>query len=365
LIQPDFWSGDQFDAEAQRLYEAGDYDQALHVLKRALSRYPDSVELLISMGYTRLAREEFAWAHQSFDLALWHEPDHEEALAGIGEAKLRLGDRVGAFRAFDLLLELGFGDDVELMLCVGRSLMREGLFGRAERFFRFARRADRHSADVALDLGFVFYRAGDARKALRWSREAVRLDPANADARALYGNVLYERGEFQAALAEFEHIPPTDLYDPAVAWRIIELKRRLHDLPADAVEVRPYMLVLEELAVEPSPEDRLLAELEAEALGVTAPWERSQLDLFGRPPEIAVDGWHRVRSADGSVFEGDWETIVREMRDRKGDPSQSLIDYMRAEAGRLRELTGGSVSCDDARAFIEDSARIGALEIEK
>jgi len=365
LIQPDFWSGDQFDAEAQRLYEAGDYDQALDVLKRALRRYPDSVELLISMGYTRLAREEYAWAHQSFDIALWHEPDHEEALAGIGEAKLRLGDRVGAFRAFDLLLELGFGDDVELMLCVGRSLMREGLFARAERFFRFARRADRHSADVALDLGYVFYRGGDARKAVRWAREAVRLDPANADARALYGNVLYERGDFQAALEAFEHIPPTDLYDPAVAWRIIELKRRLHDLPADAVEVRPYMLVLEELSVAPSPEERLLAEVEAEALGITAPWERSQLDLFGRPPEIAIDEWHRVRSPDGSVFEGDWETIVREMRDRTGNPGQSLTDYMRAEAGRLHELTGGSVSCDDARAFIEDSARIGALEIEK
>lgn len=365
MIQPDFWNGDQFDAEAQRLYEAGDYDQALDVLKRALHRYPDSVELLISMGYTRLAREEYAWAHQSFDLALWHEPDHEEALAGIGEAKLRLGDRAGAFRAFDLLIELGFDDDIELMLCVGRSLMREGLFERAERFFRMARKADRYSSDVALDLGYVFYRIGDVRKAARWAKEAVRLDPANSDARALYGNVLYERGQFAAALGEFDRIAPTDVFDAAVAWRIIELKRRLHDLPPDAVEVRPWMLVLEELSVEPSPEDRLLAELEARAHGAPAPFERSQLDLFGRPPEIAIEEWHRVRSSDGSVFEGDWETIVCKMRDVAGDPTQSLIEYMRAEAGRLSELTGGSVSCDDARAFIEDSARVGALEIEK
>lgn len=365
MIKPEYWNGDQYDAEVQRLYEAGEYDQALDVLNQALERYPDSVELHVSLGYTRLAREEFAWAHGAFDRALWHDPDHEEALAGIGDAKLRLGDRVGAFLAYDLLIEFGFDTDVELMLCVGRSLLREGLIDRAERFFQLARSADPHSADVALDLGFAFYRKGDTDAALRWSREAIGLDPTMADARALCGNVLYERGEFRAALEQLERIPAVDVGDPAVAWRIIELKRRVYDLPADAPEVRPYMLVLEELATAPSPEERLLAELEAQAQGLRAPWARTQLDLFGRPPEMMGEAWHRVRSADGAVFEGDWDTIVRTMRDRAGDPTQSVRDFMRAEAYRLLDLMGGSVSCDSPRAFIEDSARIGALEIER
>jgi len=365
LIQPDYWNGDQYDAEAQRLYEAGDYDQALDILSRALKRYPDSVELLVSMGYTHLACEEFAWAHGAFDRALWHDPDHEEALAGIGEAKLRLGDRAGAFRAYDLLIELGFDSDVELMLCVGRSLLREGLIDRAVRFFELARTADPHSADVSLDLGFACYRMGDTDAALRWSREAIGIDPTMADARALCGNLLYERGEFRASLEQFERISATEVADPAVAWRIIELKRQVDDLPPDAPEVRPYMLVLEELATDPTPEERLIAEVEAEARGVRGPWVRSQLDLFGRPPAMLSGEWHRVRSADGSVFEGDWDTIVRTMRDRAGDPNQSVGDFMRAESYRLLDLTGGSVSCDNPRAFIEDSARVGALEIER
>ena len=30
-MTPEFWSGDQYDAEAQRLYEAGDYEGALEL----------------------------------------------------------------------------------------------------------------------------------------------------------------------------------------------------------------------------------------------------------------------------------------------------------------------------------------------
>ncbi|MDX1394224.1 MAG: tetratricopeptide repeat protein [Gemmatimonadota bacterium] len=364
MIQPDYWNGDQFDAEAQRLYEAGDYEAALEVLKRAIEEHPESPELHITLGFTRLAREEFAWAHGAFSIALWHDPEHEEALAGIGEAKLRLGDRAGAFRAFDVLLELGFDTDAELMLCVGRSLLREGLPDRAIRFFRLARRADPLSAEVALDMAFAANGQGEPALALDWSYEALRLDPEFAEARALSGNILYERGEFTAALEQFERIPPTRITDPAVAWRVIELKRRVYDLPESSAAVRPYLLVLEELATEPSPEDRLLAEIEAAAQGRRTTWPAGQLDLFGRPPEIAQEGVHRVRVSDGSVFEGDWETIVRNMRDLT-DPTQSVRDFMRAEAGRLNQLTGGLVSFESPQAFIEDSARVGALEIER
>ncbi len=364
VIQPDFWNGEQFDAEAQRLYEVGDYDGALDILKRALSRFPDSIELLVSMGYTRLAREEYAWARMTFAQALALDPEHEEALAGIGEAMLKLGERAAAFRAFETLIELGYEADVELMLCVGRSLLREGLLDRAERFFRLARAADPESADTALDLAYTFYRKGDAEAALYWSREAVRLDDGFTDASTLYGNVLYERGEFHSALAQLERIAPEQLTDPTVAWRIIELKRRIQNLAADAPEVRPYMEALEELAADPGPEERLLAEIEARENGSRGPWTPGQLDLFGRPPEFTAEDWHRVRAADGAVFEGDWDTIVRTMRDRSTNPSLSVWDFMREEARRLGQLTGCPVSCDSPRAFIEDSARVGALEIE-
>ena len=366
-MTPDFWSGDQYDAEAQRLYEAGDYDAALEVLKRALDSHPDSVELLVSLGYTRLAREEYPWARHAFEGALAQDPDHEEALAGLGEVVLRLGERGRAFRAFERILELGFDDDLELMLCVGRSLLREGLLERAERFFRLAVRANATSAEAALDLAYVLYRQDDHEGAQYWGRQAVYLDPDSEEARALYGNLLYEKGEFAASLGQLERIPPGRVTDPVVAWRIVELTRRLRDLPGDAPEIRPYMAILDELSTEPSPEDRLLAEVEARHAGLlpirTADL-KNQLDLFGRPPVPISEGAHRVRGADGAVYEGDWAAIVRAMRDRGSDPSMSVEDFMRGEARRLLDLTGVRIPCDDPRQFIEESARLGALEIE-
>ncbi|WP_419936358.1 tetratricopeptide repeat protein [Candidatus Palauibacter sp.] len=369
MNQPDSWNYEHFDSEAQRLYEAGDFDQALGLLKEALARYPDSIELLVSLGYTRLAREEYAWARAAFEEVLRLDPEHEEALAGQGDVLLKLGERASAFLLFEALVALGYDQDVELMLCVGRSLLREGLLRRAERFFRLALAADPESADAALDLAFTFYREGDSEGALYWSREAVRRDPGFGEARALYGNVLYERGDFRAALAQLETIPAPDVSDPAVAWRIIELKRRLRDLPADAEELGPYLLALEKLTPDPTPEERLLAELEAGASGLS-PWPGAgQLDLFGRPPavaEAAAEGEvHRVRAPNGIVYEGDWDGIVRAMRNGSDRPGASLSDFMRDEAMRLRALTGLPVSWQTARAFLEDSARVGALEIER
>ncbi|WP_420633850.1 tetratricopeptide repeat protein [Candidatus Palauibacter sp.] len=365
MNQPDSWNYEQFDAEAQRLYEAGNFDQALGLLKEALTRYPDSIELLVSLGYTRLAREEYAWARAAFEAVLRIDPEHEEALAGHGDVLLKLGERAAAFQIFEALIDLGYGRDVELMMCVGRSLLREGLFRRAERFFRLAQVADPASPDAALDLAFTFCREGDTEGALFWSREAVRLDPGFQEARALYGNVLYERGDFRGALAQLETIPAPDVSDPAVAWRIIELKRRLRDLPSDAEELQPYLLALEELVPDPSPEDRLLAEVEAGLGGPPGRPGAGQLDLFGRPPDTSGEGVHRVRASDGVVYEGDWDGIVRAMRNGSDQPGVSISDFMRNEALRLQTLTGVAVSWQTARAFLEDSARVGALEIER
>lgn len=368
MNQSDSWNHEHFDAEAQRLYDAGDFDQALGLLKQALARYPDSVELLVSLGYTRLAREEYAWARAAFDQVLRIDPEHEEALAGQGDVLLRLGERAAAFQAFEALIALGYEQDVELMLCAGRSLLREGFLRRAERFFRLALAADPESADAALDLAFTFYREGDAEGAFYWSREAVRLDPAFGEARALYGNVLYERGDFRPALAQLETIPARDVSDPVVAWRIIELKRRLLDLASDAEELKPYLRALEELTPEPTPEERLLAEIEAGAEGLPIWSGAGQLDLFGRPPAAAEEGPqgpHRVRAANGTVYEGDWDGIVRAMRNGSDRPDASLTDFMRHEALRLQALTGVPVSWRTARAFLEDSARVGVLEIER
>src|SRR5262249_22548109 len=111
-----FLSSDDFDEQAHHLYNEGRYDEALIVLREGISLYPHAVELHIGSAYAHLAREEYAWARRSFEHALSLDPDHEDGLAGHGETLLKLGDRNGALRAFERILQLGFQDDHELML---------------------------------------------------------------------------------------------------------------------------------------------------------------------------------------------------------------------------------------------------------
>ena len=367
-MTPDFWSCERYDAEAQRLYEEGEYGAALDLLKEGLSLYPASTELLVSLGYARLARDEYAWARSAFEEALALEPEHEEALAGMGEILLKLGERGRAFLLFERLLQLGFSGDVDLMLCVGRILYKEGLYFKAKRFFEIAMEADGECADAAAELAYTLHRLGDDEDALHWSRQAVQLDPSHHEARAFMGGLLYESGDFAAALDHLERVPPERLWDPVAVWRAVELLRRLRNLDADAPQVEALMVRLEELTADPSPEEELLAELESRfGDGVDAPavLSRNQLDLFAWMPPPRTDDTHRVRDSNGRVYEGDWASIVRAMRDGSADPSMSIDDFMRDQARRLHNLTGIVVRCDDPERFIEESGRVGALTIER
>src|SRR6202043_84621 len=120
-----FLSSEEYDERAHQLYNEGQYDEALGVLREGLALYPNAVELHVGVGYARLARDEYAWARKSFEEALVLDPEHEDALAGLGETLLKFGHHPSAIKSFRRILELGYRDDVELMLQVGRALFRE------------------------------------------------------------------------------------------------------------------------------------------------------------------------------------------------------------------------------------------------
>src|SRR2546430_16686206 len=107
------------------------------------------------MGYARLAREEYVWARHAFEEAIGLDPDHKDALAGLGEVLLKFGDRAAAVACFDRIVALGFRDDHDLMLQVGRALFREGLLDHARRFFEFTLTAHPASAEAASFPGYV------------------------------------------------------------------------------------------------------------------------------------------------------------------------------------------------------------------
>ncbi len=329
-----FLSSDDYDERAHQLYNEGQYDEAIETLRRGLGLYPHAVELHVGMGYARLAREEYVWARRAFEESVGLDPEHEDALAGLGEVLLKFGDRSGAVACFDRILALGFKDDHDLMLQIGRALFREAALDQARRFFQLAITGHAESSEAAACVGYAAHRLADEGGALFWLRRALELDTAHAEARIYLANLLYDRGEYEAALFHLERTTPGDHFDGLAIWRLIELKKSVYRLPDDDPELVPWHHRLDELAGAAGPEDLLLAEIEA----------------MGTP--------------SGLTYVGTWEEIVRQMKDDAEEWARgSLEQFMAAIAHRGRKETGVAIPATDPESFIRGSADAGLLRI--
>lgn len=355
-----FLSSEEFDERAHRLYDAGDYDQAMEVLREGLLRYPDSADLHVGVGYVRLALEEYVWAHQAFQRALALDADHEDGWVGTGETLLKFGRVADALACFARVDELGLGDDEELGLAIGRALYREGLYRESrERLVRLAR-VHPESAEVRGALGYALHALGDELGARRELRAALRLEPTLHEVRIYLSHLLFERGELEGALRQMERVPPAEHWDPLSLWRFIELKCSLEGLVDSDAALAPWRARWLELQAEPDSIDHLLAEVET-AFEEARLEAEVEVEAVARAADETI---HRVRTADGRVYTGSWEEIVLRMRDDLADPTEPLASFMRSAAQRVRNLTGCDLPHDDAEAFLRESARIGLIRIE-
>ncbi|TFG53978.1 MAG: tetratricopeptide repeat protein [Gemmatimonadales bacterium] len=366
-----FMSSDEYHELAHRLYNEGRYDDALGLLKEGTGLYPHATELHVGMSYAYLVREEYAWARQSFRRSLALDPDHEDALAGHGEVLLQLGQRTDALEHFERVLELGFRDDHDLMLQIGRALFRDGLVAQALRYFEYGVTAHPDSADASACVGYVSHRLGREGAAFFWLRRALALESHHAEARIYLANLLYDRGESDAALHHFEQTVPDDHYDELSLWRTIDLKKTCRRLTDDDPSLRPWLEHLADVAGEREDVDILLAELESQQPdgSIRNP---HQLELFGAlvtdPQSMLRRGSpgdsHIVATLAGHLFKGTWDEILVQMKSSDGDlAAASMGEFMASVARRGRAETGVVIPLTDAEAFIRGSARAGVLRI--
>lgn len=347
-----FLSSEEYDERAHRLYNAGEYDRAIETLKEGLVLYPNAVDLYVGMGYTRLAREEFAWARRAFARALALEPDHDDARVGMGETLLHFGRHLEALDLFEQVRLDGCADDLDLLLSMGRALYRAGLFEAARDVFRETIEAHGNSAEALAAHAYTVHRLGEENICIRELRRALEIDPEHHEARIYLAHLYYDRGEWEPALDEFERIPPEAHWDSLAVWRVLELKRLFHGITSDDPRAAPWERRLDELEAEIDPIDDLLAEVErqAEEAGESA----------GSHPVAR----HRVLTPDGRAFAGSWIEIIRQLRNAEGMPGETIAQFMRRHAEEHRAHSGVPIPSDDPEAFLRASAHAGLWRIE-
>jgi len=366
-----FLSSDEYDEQAHQLYNEGRYDDAIAVLKDGAALYPNSPELQVGLAYAYLAREDYAWARRHFERAITLDHDHEDALAGMVEVLLKLGEHDVALDLCNRILALGYQDDHELMLQLGRAAFREGLLGQAHRFFELTVAHHPDSAEAVACVGYAAHRLGRDADALYWIRRALQLDPHYSEARIYLANLLYDRGETEAALHHLARTEPEEHYDELGLWRYIELRKATSRLRDDDPELLPWLRRLGEIAAAPDDIDLLLAEVEAQQPDGTIR-DPNQLELFAalvaelpgmqRRPNHGES--HLVATLSGHLYNGSWEEILLQMKAADGEFARaSLAEFMAGLARRGQTETGVVIPVTDAEAFIRGSAEAGVLRI--
>lgn len=355
-----FLSSEEYDEQAHKQYDRGEYEAALETLKEGLQLYPHAVELHVGLGYTRLAREEYAWARLAFEKALVLDPEDDDARVGLGETLMRFGRHDEARRLFKRVRGGPSGDDPELLLAMGRALYREGRFREARSCFEIGARTDPTDSEVLAALGFTLHRLGRDDDAVARLRDVLRLNPDHQEARIYLAHLLYDAGDWAEALAEFAALRPSDHWDVLAVWRLIELKKSVGGLGPRDPELLVWQDRLEELEGMTDPIDELLAEIEATAMDLEV-----ESPLVEGGGEAAEGSRHRVRLPNGMVLEGTWLDIVRKLRDQAGRADETVDQFMKRWAEDARVRIGVGVPVDDAEGFLLAQAMAGLLTIER
>ena len=367
-----FRSSDDYDEQAHELYSEGQYEEALELLREGIAVHPQAVELRVALGFAQLSRDQYAWSRQAFEIGLVLDPENEDALAGMGEVLLALGEVELAFDHFRRIIELGYGDDLELMLQVGRALFREGFFVEAQRFFEAAREHHSESAELTASLGYTAHRLGLEADAFYWLRRALALEPLYPEPRLYLANILYDRGENGAALHHYSRLTPDDHLDDLGVWRTVELMRGAYNLSDSDPELSPWFLRLAELSYPVSPDDRLLEEIESMHPDGTM-LDPHQLELFGTlmrdVPEMlkrpsGEPPAHSIETLDGLKLQGTWDELLFQLQAIEGAwPGGTVTEFMQSFAQRGQAETGVRIPLSSAEAFLRGLAEAGAIAL--
>ena len=158
-------------------YWAGFPDQAIPYLDEVVHQSPDNFKALLALGHIHFEAGRWKPALDYYQRALVVRPSHSEALLGVGETYVQLGDPA------------------------------------AEKYLRKAIDADSQSADAANQLGLVCVKQNRTAEAKEWFERAIAIRRDHTGAINNLGVLYAELGQRSDAIAAFRYgieIAPDD-----------------------------------------------------------------------------------------------------------------------------------------------------------
>lgn len=166
---------------AEAYVQAGQYDQAIGVVRDALHTKPDDVELQFELGAALERSGDKTSAEATFQAILEKHPDNTGTMNYLGYMWAEQGvhlDRAAEMLNRAVTLEPGNGAYLDSL---GWAYFRQGKLDLAEKYLNNAAQILPRDATVHEHLGDVLAKRGDTNRALSLYRVALTLDPESKD----------------------------------------------------------------------------------------------------------------------------------------------------------------------------------------
>jgi Flp pilus assembly protein TadD len=235
---------DNYRAHAARgrvLLHQGKAGAALGEFREA-HRLRDSARTNYDLGVALLKQSDPKVLEESanrFRRALELRPEYADALAGLGEVRLRQGKGPEAVGHLSAALRHQSGA-TDLQALLGAALLQSGRPGAARSELQKALQVNPDSAETLHNMGLSYAREGLWDEAVTWYRRAQRCQPDNPAFRLDRALALWKKGALEEARAEdtaLKHRPDWRGRFLIEAWRLATAADPVQRDPARALEL--------------------------------------------------------------------------------------------------------------------------------
>lgn len=173
--------------DALKLYNNGNYTEAISVCEEELKNDPSRIDAYVVMCWALVRNRQYSQAEQRAQEGLESSPHDLRLIEILGEAKYYLGKNSGAMEQFQKYVGAAPESAPRVSSAfyfMGEIYIKQGRYQHADIAFTSACRKDPSKDTWWVRLGYARKMAGNYRESYAAYEEALRLNPANADAKS-------------------------------------------------------------------------------------------------------------------------------------------------------------------------------------